>query len=147
MAKNIALGNFRPLQNGLEKIFGGLEASIMECVWKVGKANVRHVHDYLNESREIAYTTVMTVMGRLACKGYLQKEKCGNAFVYSPSYSREDLEMNVINSVLTGLTDHLTAGALSHFVDAISESDKNALDELEKLIAIKRQELEGAKIE
>jgi predicted transcriptional regulator len=139
-AKKLMFGSFKPLQAGLEKIFGGLEAAIMECLWDEGKANVRYVYGCLSKKREIAYTTVMTVMGRLSDKGFLIKEKSGNAYLYTPSVSREDLEKTVVGSVLAGLADQLTSGALAQFVDAISKNDTNALDELEKLIAQKRQE-------
>jgi len=138
VAKKIALGNFKPLHSGLEKIFGGLEAAIMECLWDAGQGNVRYVYTCLSEKREIAYTTVMTVMGRLADKGYLLKKKSGNAFLYTPSVSRAGLEKSVVGSVLAGLADHITTGALAQFVDVISESDSEVLDELENLIALKK---------
>ena len=138
MAKKIRLGNFKPLQSGLEKIFGGLEAAIMECLWHAGQGNVRYVYTCLSEKRQIAYTTVMTVMSRLSDKGYLVKEKSGNAYIYTPSVSRAGLEKTVVGSVLAGLTDHITAGALAQFVDVLSESDSEVLDELENLIALKK---------
>lgn len=138
VTRKFALGNFKPSQSGLEKIFGGLEAAIMECLWDAGQGNVRYVYTCLCQKREIAYTTVMTVMSRLADKGYLLKEKSGNAFLYTPSVSRADLERSVVGSVLAGLTDHITAGALAQFVDVLSQSDSDVLDELENLIALKK---------
>lgn len=140
MANKIAFGNFKPSRTGLEKILGGLEAAIMECLWDVGQGNVRYVYTCLGEKRKIAYTTVMTVMGRLADKGYLVKEKSGNAFVYTPSVSRADLERSVVGSVLAGLADHITTGALARFVEVLSENDTEVLDELENLIALKKAE-------
>src|SRR5680860_1755722 len=54
---------------GLGQVLGDLEAEIMECMWDLGSASVRRVHECLQEDRNIAYTTVMTVMTRLAEKG------------------------------------------------------------------------------
>ncbi|MGH7405089.1 MAG: BlaI/MecI/CopY family transcriptional regulator, partial [Candidatus Methylomirabilales bacterium] len=64
---------FRPKEKGLRKIFGDLEAEIMDVIWGLGRATVADVHKVLEGQREIAYTTVKTVMGRLAEKGYLRR--------------------------------------------------------------------------
>ena len=69
---------------------GDLEAEILECVWELGSASVKDVHECLLERREIAYTTVMTVMSRLAAKGLLISQPVGRAYVYEAAAGRED---------------------------------------------------------
>ena len=61
----------------------------MEIVWARGEASLRDVHLRLESQRDLAYTTVMTVMSRLAEKGLLRKRKNGAAFLYLPALSRE----------------------------------------------------------
>src|SRR5690349_7256712 len=61
---------FDPWKKGLRKILGDLEADVMEAIWALGQATVHDVHQRLADAnRELAYTTVMTVMSRLAEKG------------------------------------------------------------------------------
>jgi predicted transcriptional regulator len=64
---------FDPRKKGLRKILGDLEADVMEAMWARGRATVHDVHERLAAAdRELAYTTVMTVMSRLADKGLLE---------------------------------------------------------------------------
>ncbi|BAS26894.1 BlaI/MecI/CopY family transcriptional regulator [Limnochorda pilosa] len=68
---------------------GPLEAEVMRAVWDLGEVQVEDVHRRLREEREIAYTTVMTVMARLAEKGFLKRRKDGRAYVYRARVARE----------------------------------------------------------
>ena len=64
----------------------------MEVLWTAdGPQSVRHVLDALNEGRRppLAYTTVMTVLARLAEKGILERAPVGRGFVYSPAVGDE----------------------------------------------------------
>ena len=64
---------FDPRKKGLRKILGDLEADVMEAIWALGHATVHDVLERLAAAdRELAYTTVMTVMSRLADKGLLE---------------------------------------------------------------------------
>ncbi|MCX5069197.1 BlaI/MecI/CopY family transcriptional regulator [Micromonospora lupini] len=72
---------------------GDLERAVMDVLWDVvpgtsDGVTVREVADAL-EGRELAYTTVMTVLDRLAGKGMVQREREGRAWRYRPAASRE----------------------------------------------------------
>jgi predicted transcriptional regulator len=70
--------------------FGELEQAIMEVVWSAGRAVTgREVVDQLSASRPVVYTTVLTVMDRLARKGILDKHPTGKAHTYQAVQSRE----------------------------------------------------------
>ena len=60
----------------------------MELAWRHDRLTVKKALFYLKDTR-LAYTTVMTILGRLAEKGLLVKEKDGRTFVYRPAVSRE----------------------------------------------------------
>ncbi|MBX9689886.1 MAG: BlaI/MecI/CopY family transcriptional regulator [Candidatus Obscuribacterales bacterium] len=95
--------SFRFNQDGLRKFMGDLEVDIMELVWK--KANptvtVRDIYELLRQRREIAYTTVMTTMVRLAEKGILRiVDKAGLANCYTPEQSRDEFIQGVVTKVL-----------------------------------------------
>jgi len=70
--------------------FGELEQAIMEVVWSAeGPVTGREVVDQLTRSRPVVYTTVLTVMDRLARKGILEKHPTGKAHTYRAVQSRE----------------------------------------------------------
>jgi BlaI family penicillinase repressor len=76
---------------------GPLEADVMRVVWDKGEAvGVAEVHQALGASRQLAYTTVMTVMTRLTNRGLLERRKEGRAYVYSPAVPREELAGNTL---------------------------------------------------
>lgn len=67
---------------------GPLESKVMRCLWAASSPMaVRQVLDELNGQREssLAYTTIMTVMARLADKGLLRREREGRGFLYEPA--------------------------------------------------------------
>ena len=60
------------------------ELEIMHVVWELDSATVREVHECLNQRRQLAYTTVMTMMNILEEKGHLTRRKQGRAYRYEP---------------------------------------------------------------
>lgn len=70
---------------------GELEAAVMDVVWSVdGPVKVRDVLDELDTGKELAYTTVMTVMENLRRKDWLDRERDGRAFAYVPRLTRAE---------------------------------------------------------
>jgi len=134
---------FDPRKKGLRKILGDLEADVMEVIWTRGTATVHDVHRQLDAAdRELAYTTVMTVMSRLADKGLLEKRKDGVAYVYVPAVSKEEFTRSTVGTVLSELLDDFTAPAMSQFVDLVGEQDDAAIEALAKAIEQKRRRVD-----
>ena len=75
----------------------------MECIWEMGSASVRDMHECLLGRRDIAYTTVMTVMSRLAEKGMLARRQDGRAYIYTPVQTRDAFCTSVVKRVMVGL--------------------------------------------
>ncbi|HEU4557550.1 MAG TPA: BlaI/MecI/CopY family transcriptional regulator [Longimicrobium sp.] len=130
---------FDPRKKGLRKILGDLEADVMEAIWASGQATVHDVHERLAANRELAYTTVMTVMSRLADKGLLEKRKDGAAYVYNPVASKEEFTRRTVGTVLSELLDDFSAPAMSQFVELVGEQDEAAIEALAKAIEEKRR--------
>lgn len=130
---------FNPSKKGLRKILGDLEADIMEIAWEKAAVTVREVSDHLKKRRDIAYTTVMTVMSRLADKGLLQKIKQGNAYLYRPTSSREEFTQSTIKKVISELLEDFSAPVISQFVDSVDEENPERMEELARLIEEKRK--------
>lgn len=80
-----------PFIFGIENSLGPLEFEIIGLVWKKEKTNVRAILEELKlrRERQVAYTTVMTVMDNLYKKGFLTRQKIGKTFYYSPIASEK----------------------------------------------------------
>jgi len=134
------LVNLRTSKQGIHQVLGDLEADIMEEMWRHNPASVKEVHKKLAADRSIAYTTVMTVMGRLSEKGLLKREQHGRAYLYLPTQTREEFCSETVSTVMQGLIGGFGEPVLSQFVDTVGEQDAEKLDELLRLIERKKEE-------
>jgi BlaI family transcriptional regulator, penicillinase repressor len=62
-----------------------LELDCMKALWALGEATVHGVRAHLLPHRPLAYTTIMTVMGRLRGKGMVRRRKRSRSYLYSPA--------------------------------------------------------------
>jgi len=79
---------------------GETEMEVLHHVWDLGEATVKDVRKRILENREVAYTTIMTVMKNLAEKGYLKYRKEGVTYVYSPAKEPESVRSNLIKELM-----------------------------------------------
>jgi predicted transcriptional regulator len=108
--------------------FGELEAAIMSRLWEFGRpGTVREVVDGLRPDRPPAYTTVMTVMENLYRKGWLQRERDGRAWRYTPTRSRSGYTATLMQEALDTSPDRRTA--LAHFVLQLGPYDAALLQQ------------------
>lgn len=114
---------------------GDLERRVMEELWSSdGPRSVRDVHGALTQERDLAYTTVMTVLDRLAKKGLVHRESSGRAYLYAAVQTREQMVADVMHDALVGSERDRTA-ALVAFVGKVTPEEaatmRNALSRLE----------------
>jgi len=88
-----------------------LELLCLNALWSLGHGSVKDVRQSVAPSRPLAYTTVMTVLDRLARRGIVTRSKAGRAFVYAPAVSR----------------DAMRRLALKEFLDSYFESSQHQL--------------------
>lgn len=125
---------------------GPLERDVMKFVWnrfELGsEASVRDV--YMAFDERLAYTTLMTTLDRLYKKGLLERRKDGRAFYYSPRQTSQEFSRNTARRLidkLIGNNEHGVEPVLACIVDAVSDRDRELLDELDRLIDEKRRTL------
>ena len=82
-----------------------LELACLKALWGLGEGNVKNVRDTLASSRNLAYTTVMTVLDRLARKGAVSRRKAGRSFVYAPVLSRDALRRLAVKELVNSFFD------------------------------------------
>jgi BlaI family transcriptional regulator, penicillinase repressor len=101
------------------------ELAIMKVVWRKDVATVREVHEALNETRPVAYTTVMTMMRILEEKGYLKKNRAERAYLYKPTRARQQ----VIGAMVRDFVDRVFDGAASGLLVHLAKDGKLSKDE------------------
>lgn len=120
-------------------ILGPLEASVFAKTGEIGPATVADVHGSLSKERAIAYTTVMTVMGRLFDKGLLVRTKDGRRHVYSLATENAEAAEARFRKLFSGLISGFRTPAIRHFVETLSAADEHGLSELEEEIRRARE--------
>ena len=108
------------------RLFGDLEAAIMHVVWDHDQpVSVRTIVERLNEDREIAYTTVITVAERLREKGLLTRVRQGRAFLYEACVSADEYSAGLMRHVLDSAESR--SAALLRFAGQLSDGEADAL--------------------
>src|SRR5262245_24045392 len=90
-----------------------LEMLCLKALWSLGEGNVGDVRGVVSQSKPLAYTTVMTVLERLARRNVISRRKIGRAFVYAPRISR----------------DAIRSLALKEFIDCFFEGSPEKLSQ------------------
>src|SRR5918997_1259221 len=124
--------HFKPAEGGLIKVLGPLETDIMQLVWRDKLITVKEVHRALQARRDIAYTTVMTTMTRLADKGVLTRRRHGLAYIYTPAVTKRDFEAAMVRRVLDGLMDDYEEETITYFLDYLAERDPQRFEKVRK---------------
>ncbi|WP_345017457.1 BlaI/MecI/CopY family transcriptional regulator [Actinomadura keratinilytica] len=112
------------------KGLGELERTVMEVLWErdgagLPAATARDVSRALASERDLAHTTVMTVLDRLAKKGFLHRERDGRAWRYRPVASREEYVTELMLGALNETGDR--DAALVRFVHSVSQTEADVI--------------------
>lgn len=104
----------------------------MELVWRHGQVPVRQVLDALNADRAqpVAYTTVLTVMQRLAEKGLLDRTLVGNTHHYSARQDREQFLAESSGRIVRALVEEFGDVAIAQFLTELERLDPERLRRL-----------------
>lgn len=105
---------------------GELETRVMHVLWDHADWQTPgSVHEVLPGGRDLAYTTVETVLGRLHAKGQVERRREGRAFAYRPVMTRDEWTAQRMREVLDAAGDR--SAALAHFIDGIDGRAKAQL--------------------
>jgi BlaI family transcriptional regulator, penicillinase repressor len=108
------------------------ELAIMKIVWRLEEATVRDVYETMRETREVAYTTVMTMMRILEEKGYLKKTLVDRAHLYKPTRPRQQVLGGMVKDFVDRVFDGAPASLLVHLAkdNTLSEKQKKLVRQL-----------------
>ncbi len=109
----------------VEDVLGPLGAAVMRVVWEQGEATVGSVATTLAEEHHntSAYTTIMTIMGRLHDRGLLAREKHGRQFVYRAVADEDALIERLSEEALDQLIARFGASAYRQFAVRLTDLD------------------------
>jgi predicted transcriptional regulator len=116
-----------------------LEMEIMDVLWETGAANVQVVQQKLK--RELAYTTVQTMLNILHRKGKVKRTLKDRAYFYRPSITRE----KAISKQVIDVVDRLFGGSAESLVMSLVETKHLTpakLARLQELVAEVQEELD-----
>jgi predicted transcriptional regulator len=77
-----------------------LERDCMQALWPLGEGTVREIREQMAATRPRAYTTIMTIMDRLAQKGVVSRAKVGRAYLYRPNISAEEARTHAVEQLV-----------------------------------------------
>ena len=120
-------------------IQGELQTQIMSTIWRLGSGNVDDIREALPSRYRGAYTTVQTVLNRLAERGLLTRKRHGRSFTYTPTLSEADYLSRSISRALAGASSDARPTVLAQLYGQLDPSERDELAELADRVAAKRK--------
>jgi BlaI family penicillinase repressor len=110
-----------------------LELEILKILWRDGPCTVRDVRDSLAEVRELAYTSVMTVMNIMTRKRYLRRTKDGRSYLYAPRVAEAETKHGLLGDVVERAFDGSARAVMLSLLE-LGDIDQAELGELREII-------------
>lgn len=120
---------------------GELEMAIMKVLWERKEATGKEVWEALKGKRDIAITTVLTVIERLFQKGFVDKLKDEGPFTFRPAVAKDEFAREASKKVLLDFIELSSGSTMVSFLDALTEVDPEGIDRLTAFIEKKRKEM------
>ena len=118
-----------------------VQLAFMRVLWDRGPCTVADVHAALAPSRDLAPTTVATVLSRLEKRGLITHRTSGRQFVYRAVVSEQQVRRSMLSRVVEYLFEGDVTALLSHLLSA-REIDADDLAEIKALIAERERKSE-----
>jgi len=112
------------------KELGRTELAVLQALWNLGPSSVRQVLECLQQSgRDLAYTTVQTLLVRLESKGYVTGNKRQTAFTYRAKVTRDKVTRSRLRTLLNQLYD----GQAGSLVLQLIQNERFSAEEIRSL--------------
>ena len=113
-----------------KRLLGKVELMIMQAVWDRDEATVRQVREGIADKRDLAYTTILTMMRKLEQKGLLVHRTDDRTYVYRALVGRGEVEGSMLRDVLQSVF----GGSYRQFVSAFMEHEDISREELIRML-------------
>lgn len=115
-------------------IHGELQSQIMAALWRLDAGTVEEVRSALPPRYRGAYTTIQTVLNRLAERGMLSRHKRGNAIEYRPRLSEAEYLSSTIRQTLASASSDARQAALAELLSGLGGDELSELQRLASAI-------------
>ena len=115
------------------KQLGRVQLQIMQVLWERGRATARDITDALNESGEIAHSTVQTLLRQLEEKGSVGHEVRDRTFIFFPLVEEQSVTQNATRDLIDRLFGGDAAGLVAYLLEQ-ERIPRKELQDLRKLI-------------
>jgi BlaI family penicillinase repressor len=116
------------------------EFGVMKTLWRLDRATVAEVRAELARGgQDLAYTTVMTLLGRLATKAAVEVDRAREPYVYAPAFRRESVLRDRLREFVRDVFDGEAGSLVLHLVEDESMS-RDELRAIEQLISSAEQD-------
>lgn len=116
------------------KLLTDVELELMNILWKLGEGSVADVIEQLPDGRELAYTSVSTILRILEQKEALKARKVGRGHIYIPVLKKSDYEAKTVKHVVDKVFDGTPVALVRQLLDTVKIGE-DELAELKRLIA------------
>lgn len=114
---------------------GARQTAVLEVLWEAGEASVGEVADRLRaDGADLAYTTVLTLMGRLHRRGLLRRRRQGRADLYRPAVGRDELGAALSREAIDRLLEAHGDAAVAAFAERLRDGEPAQLARLRALL-------------
>ncbi len=110
-----------------------LELEILKILWQESPLSVSAVRERLIDFRQLAHTSVMTMMGIMFQKGYLNRSKEGRGYLYSAAVTEDETTSGIMDDIVDRVFSGSPKAAMLNLLD-VGDIDDAELDELRKMI-------------
>jgi len=118
---------------------GEQEYAVWRVVYRLGRCSVRQVHAAVGVPRDVAYTTVATMLDRLCAKGVVQRERDGRSFLYWICRRAVPTRRVPGRTLVARILGNDATPAIATLVDAVEAVDPALLDKLVAEISARRK--------
>jgi predicted transcriptional regulator len=120
------------------QIHGALQRRVMRVLWDLGEGGVDQVRRALPAKHRGAYTTIQTVLNRLAERGLVSRERKSNVIRYSPAVTESDYYSRSLTETLSGASDEARRAALAQVVGQLGPGEYDEVRSLAREVAKRR---------
>ena len=115
------------------KLLTDTELELMTLLWKLGEGSVSEVMELLPKERNLAYTSVSTILRILEQKGILKTRKEGRGHIYTPQLKKSEYEIKTVKHVVDRVFDGTPVALVRQLLDTVKLNEGD-IKELKKLI-------------
>src|SRR5690349_12252924 len=116
-----------------EKLLTETELELMSILWRRGEGSVADVIENLPKGRDLAYTSVSTILRILEQKGILEARKEGRGHIYVPAIAKSDYEARTVKHMVSRVFDNTPLALVKQLLDSVPLNSKE-IEELRQML-------------